>query len=140
MANLASLYPTYLHCYAYGNNLGTLAYIWKIPYGPVEQTAISRVFANLSKQQITHSINAMRHEFLQRYNWLIKTPTSVLSNIYCTLLNDGSGPSCSVEVEVDDCVAKVVVNLNDPEIVPSSVSSGGAQGARAPPLGSEVYN
>ena len=117
LASLALPYPTCLYRYAYGNNLGTLSYTWKIPYGPLDQTAISCVFANLSKQQVTYSTRAMRREFLQRYNRLVKTPKSVLCNIYRTLLNDGSHASCSVEAEVDERVAKAVVNLDDPEIV-----------------------
>ena len=117
MANLALPYPACIYRYAYGNNLGTLSYIWKIPYGPLDQTAVSQVFANLNRQQVTYSTRAMRRHFLQRYNRLVKTPKSVLCNIYCTLLNNGSRPSCSVEAEVDERVAKAVVNLDDPEIV-----------------------
>ena len=101
MVNLASPYPTYLYRYAYGNNLSTLAYIWKIPYGPVDQTAFSCVFASLSEQQVTYSTRAMRCEFLQEYNSLIKTPKSVLHDIYHTLLSDGSRPSCIAEAKVD---------------------------------------
>lgn len=47
MANLALPYPTYL------------SYIWKIPYGPVDQAAVSQVIANFSKQQVTYSTRAM---------------------------------------------------------------------------------
>ena len=75
------------------------------------------MFANLNKEQVTYSTRAMRHDFLQKYNRLVKTPKSVLRNIYRTLLNDGSQTSCSVEAEVDERVAKAVVNLDDPEIV-----------------------
>ena len=46
----------------------------------------------------------MQHEFLQRYNRLVKTPKSVLHNIYRTLLDDSSQASFSVEAEVDECV------------------------------------
>ena len=111
MANLALPYPTYMYRYAYGNNLGTLSCIWKIPSGPVDKTAVSQVFFNLTKQQVTYSTGAMRRDFLQRYNRLVKTPKSVLRNIYRTLLNDGSRPSSSVETEVDECVAKAVLFL-----------------------------
>ena len=90
----------------------------RFPYGPLDQTAVSRVFANLSEQQVTYSTRAMRRDFLQWYNnRLVKTPKSVLRNIYRTLLNDGSQASCSVEAEVDERVAKAIVNLDDPEIV-----------------------
>lgn len=59
----------------------------------------------------------MRHDFLERYNRLVKTQKSVLRNIYHTLLSDGSHPSCSVEAEVKERVAKAILNLDDPEIM-----------------------
>ena len=43
LAKLALPYPTCMYCYAYGNSMGTLTYIWKIPEGPLDQTAVSRV-------------------------------------------------------------------------------------------------
>lgn len=67
LAKLSMPYPLCLYRYAYGNNLGTLTYVWKIPEGPLEQTAISRVFSHLTSFQQTHSSRAVRHDFLQKY-------------------------------------------------------------------------
>ena len=83
-AKLALPYPTCMYRYAYGNNLGTLTYIWKIPEGPLDQTAVSRVFMHLTNQQQKYSTRAMRLDFLQKYNRLAKIPKSVLRNIYHT--------------------------------------------------------
>ena len=71
----------------------------------------------LSEQQRKFSTRAMRSEFLQKYNRLAKTPKFILRNIYRTLVSDGSLASSSAEAEVDQCVAKAIVDLNDPEIV-----------------------
>ena len=110
-------YPTCMYRFAYGNSLGTLTYIWKIPEGPLDQTAVSRVFTHLSDQQSKYSTRAMCQNFLVKYNRLAKIPKSVLRNIYRTLLNDGTSVSCSAEAQVDERVARAVVNLDDPEIV-----------------------
>ena len=71
----------------------------------------------LSEQQRKFSTRAMRSEFLQKYKRLAKTPKFILRNICCTLVNDGSLASSSAKAEVDQRVAKAIVDLNDPEIV-----------------------
>ena len=63
LAKLALPYPTCMYRYAYGNNLGTLTYIWKILEGPLDQTAVSRVFTHLTDQQQKYSTRAMRLDF-----------------------------------------------------------------------------
>lgn len=75
------------------------------------------MFTHLTDQQQKYSTQAMRHDFLMKYNRLAKTPKSVLCSIYRTLLNDGTGASCSAEAQVDERVAQAVVSLVDPEIV-----------------------
>ena len=102
LAKLALPYPTCMYRYAYGNNLGTLTYIWKIPEGPLDQTAVSREFTHLTDQQQKYSTRAMRLDFLQKYNRLAKIPKSVLCNINRTLLNDGSSASYSAEAQADE--------------------------------------
>ena len=42
-------FPIMLYKYAYGNNLGTLVYAWRIPDNePVDSAVVSRVFSQLS--------------------------------------------------------------------------------------------
>ena len=55
LAKLSLPYRICLYWYAYCNNLGTLTYAWKIPEGPLDQTAISRVFSQFTSLQQTYS-------------------------------------------------------------------------------------
>ena len=107
-----------LYKYAYGNNIGTLVYAWKIPEDEcVDNTIIAQVFAQLCSKQSLHSTRAMRREFLDKYNHLAKISKMVPHNIYRTLLQDGSAAQYSSEAAVDERVAKAVLQLDDPQIV-----------------------
>ena len=49
--NIALHYPVCMYCYAYGNNLGTIIYLWRIPEGEIDQSITSRIFAQLSRSR-----------------------------------------------------------------------------------------
>jgi len=118
LAELAFPFPVMLYKYSYGNNLGTLVYTWKIPIdGPVDDTIIGQVFSQLCHKQSYYSTRAMRREFLSKYSQLVKVPKMVLRNIYRTLLQDCSSAEYASEAQVDERVAKAVVELDDPEII-----------------------
>ena len=111
-------FPVHTVPYAYGHNLGTVKYLWKIPAdGPSDQTAIVHALVDLTSQQIKYSTRALRRDFLLKYSRLTKNPKSILRNIYRTLLSDGSAASCQVEAEIDNCVAKAILEINDPQII-----------------------
>ncbi len=108
-------FPIMLYKYVYGNHLGTLVYAWRIPEDqPVDSTITSRIFMQLCTNQLHFSTRAMRQEFLSRYSRIVKAPLMVLRNIYRTLLQDSTS---SVQAEVDERVAKAVIELNDPEVI-----------------------
>ncbi len=107
-----------LYKYAYGNNIGTLVYVWRIPEGEcVDDTIIAQVFARLCSKQSFYSTRAMRREFLDKYSHLAKISKMVLRNIYRTLLQDSSSAQYSSEAAVDERVAKAVLQLDDPQMV-----------------------
>ena len=107
-----------IYKYAYGNHLGTLTYAWRIPEDqPVDNTIISRNFSNLTDQQSLYCTRAMRHEFLGKYRRLAKIPTMVLRNIYRLLTNDSSSAEYSSQAQVDERVARALLDLDDPEIL-----------------------
>ena len=109
-------FDTMLYKFAYGNHLGTLLYGWKVPK-VVDNTTVSRIFANLNSQQAHYSTRAMRNDFLSSYHHLAKAPKMVLRNIYRTLLQDSSSAASSAEAIVDERVAKAIIDFDDPEIV-----------------------
>ena len=108
-----------LYKYAYGNNLGTLSYLWRIPPEdePIDNTAVSRIFSELCHQQSFYSTHAMRQDFLSKYSRLANVSKMILCNIYRILLHDSSAPQYASEAQVDECVAKAVLQLDDPEII-----------------------
>lgn len=111
-------FPIMLYKYAYGNHIGTLIYAWKVPNdGPADSTTVSRIFCQLSGNQLFYSTRAMRQDFLDRYSRIAKISKCLLRNIYRNLLDDGSSASCSHETEVDERVAKAVMEIDDPSIV-----------------------
>lgn len=96
----------------HGNHLGTLIYTWKLPENePVDSTTVSKIFCKLSDNQLFYSTRAMRQDFLDQYSRITKSPKSR------NLLDDGSSASCSAESEVDDRVARAIVDIDDPSIV-----------------------
>lgn len=112
--NIAFSYPVCMYCYAYGNNLGTLTYLWKIPEGDVDQSVTSRLFAQLSFEQKKYSTRAIRNEFMDKYTRLVKVPKYILRSMYKTLVNDGS---CEAENDIDCRVSRALIDLDDPDII-----------------------
>lgn len=52
VSELSFPFPIMLYKYAYGNNLGTLLYAWRIPPNePVDNTITGKIFANLCRKQ-----------------------------------------------------------------------------------------
>lgn len=69
LAKLSFPFPVHVYHYAYGNSLGTITYIWKIPGGLVHQNAgVAGVFSELNSMQAKYSTRAMRRDFLQKYS------------------------------------------------------------------------
>ena len=118
LAEISVPFPIMLYKYAYGSNIGTLVYAWRIPEDEsVDNTIIAQVFAQLCSKQSFYSTRAMRRDFLDKYNHLAKISKMFLRNIYRTLLQDCSAAEYSSEADVDERVAKAVVELDDPDIV-----------------------
>ena len=63
VSNLKVSFPIILYKYAYGNNLGTLLYAWRIPVNePPDSLVVGQVFSQLSSQQKFYSTRAMRRD------------------------------------------------------------------------------
>ena len=54
---------------------------------------------------------------MNQYSHLAKIPKMLLRNIYRTLLNDESAPSCAAQGKVDERVVQAVISVDDPDIV-----------------------
>ena len=117
LAELQLPFPVMLYKFAYGNHLGTIVFLWKVPNsGPVDQTEVSCVFSRLTSSQAFYSSRAMRHDFLEKYCRLAKIPKMILHNIYRTLLEDQSSASCRAESEVNERLAQALIEMSDTDI------------------------
>ena len=68
LASLSVPFTIMLYKFAYGNNLGTLVYAWRIPEDePVDNAIVSRIFSDLCRQQSFYSSRAMHRDFLSKY-------------------------------------------------------------------------
>ncbi len=77
--------------YAYGNNVGTLVYAWRISENECADSAtVSKTFSQICKEQAFYSSCAKRHDFLNRCNLVADIPKLMLRNIFRTLLQDSS--------------------------------------------------
>ena len=118
LASLSVPFTIKLYKFAYGNNLGTLVYAWRIPEDePVDNAIVSRIFSDLCRQQSFYSSRAMRRDFLSKYTRLANVSKMILRNMYHTLLYDSSSPEYAGQAEVDERVANAILNVDDPEIV-----------------------
>ena len=107
-----------LYRFPYGNHLGVVSFIWKIPaVGSVNESKVSQLIAKLNDQHKMYASREMRKEFLQQYYTLTKTSKSVLRNIYKTLLGDSSAAPSEVERAVDERMVEALLQVDDPEIL-----------------------
>ena len=109
-------YKTMIYRYPYGNHLGVVSFLWKIP-DEVDETKAARLVIRLTEQHKVFASREMRREFLDKYHTLAKTNKSVLRNIYKSLMGDCSAAASIAEKGVDDRVAEALFNLDDPDFI-----------------------
>ena len=90
-------FRTMLYRCPYGNHLGVVSFIWKIPDDEIDQTTVSRLVSKLNESQKSYASREMRKEFLDHYYKFAKVKKSVLRNIYKNLTGDCSSASSEVE-------------------------------------------
>ena len=106
--------------YPHGNNLGTMNFAWKVP-DEVDQTLNHQTVAQLNKLQKVYYTHQMRSEFLDTYSHLssrVSTKSkAVLRNIFRKLVHDESAPTTDAENQVDERVARCLLDMDDPDII-----------------------
>ena len=110
----------FMYRYPHGNNLGTLNFAWKVPI-EIDPTQNQRTIAQLNNSQKLFYTREVRREFLDKYTHLAEKTSlkskNVLRNIFRSLVHDESAPSSHVEAEVNDRLAKYLLDMDDPDIV-----------------------
>lgn len=115
MDNIHLQFPVMVYRFAYGANIGTLSFAWRVP-DEVDQTKVSRVITKLTADQKVYATRAMRSDFLNKFNRVSKLSKAVLRNMFKTLMDDNSASNCAAERRVDDNVAQALFDLGDPGI------------------------
>ncbi|CAC5355459.1 unnamed protein product [Mytilus coruscus] len=93
-----------LYRMTYGGSIGTLNFIWKVPeeessYCETRNVKIvNKINATLPK----FSTRSMRRDFLNRYCKLVKSPRSVLRNIFFELTGCEAASETKEQAEVDE--------------------------------------
>ena len=105
-------YRAMIYCYSYGNRLGVVSCLWKIP-AEVDETKAGRLVTRLTEQHKVFASREMRREFFDKYHTLAKASKSVLRNIYKSLMDDCSAAASVAEKSIDDRVAETLLNLDD---------------------------
>ena len=108
-------FPSMIYRFPYGNNLGVVSFIWKIPH-ECDQTQIARLISKLNEKQYFFATRDMRRDFIDRYNQHVKIPQSVLRNIYRTLTDDASAAVSGSQREIDERVEEAL-SMDDPDIL-----------------------
>ena len=93
--------------YAYGNYLGNMNVVWKIP-GKIEERKPSEDarLVNLTRENIMKfATRKMRKDFVDRYSKSCKIQPSLLRNMYGFLTNFEYTPQDSKEEKIDDHIS-----------------------------------
>jgi hypothetical protein len=111
MDKLVTSYPLTIYIYRQGNYLGNLAFVWKLPPHDVMKVKVKMKVKELIPK---YSSRGMRKDFIDRYKTAGVKP-AILRDIYRYLTDDVSAAESSKQNEVDERVAKFLLECDDPD-------------------------
>lgn len=109
-------FPIMMYRFPYGNNLGVVSFVWKVPPQGGDQTSVARLITKLTNKQDIYSTRHMRREFLDQYKSFVKIPKIILRNMYRTLTGDSSAAETTSQREIDERFLEAL-SLDDPDIL-----------------------
>lgn len=119
--NLELDVPVMLYRMAFGGSIGTLNFIWKVPgddsNDPEVSTKNIKIVNKINKSLPKFSTRSMRKQFINRYYKNVKTTKSVLRNIFFDLTGCEPPWESSEQAEIDECVASILLNGDDPSLL-----------------------
>ena len=108
-------FPIECYSYAYGNNLGTLWYIWRPEDGNLHDINKSKhVIEEIESGVEVYHTREMRRQFIARFGLVCHAKQSVFTDMYQFLTGDKSDTSISCDV-LDRL--HVMLDCQDPEVV-----------------------
>lgn len=113
--------PVMLYRMAFGGSIGTLNFIWKVPgddsNDPEVSTKNIKIVNKINKSLPKFSTRSMRKQFINRYFKNVKTTKSVLRNIFFDLTGCEPSWESSEQAEIDERVASILLNGDDPSLL-----------------------
>jgi hypothetical protein len=108
-----------IYSYKYGNYLGNINMIWKIPAKAIDRKSSENVrIINLVRDSVmTFSTRRMRRDFVNKYTKKIKIQPVILRNIYQFLTNFEYSPNSEKEAAIDDRLMQYLVESEDCELL-----------------------
>jgi hypothetical protein len=106
-----------LFIYRYGNYLGNVNIVWKIPPDAKNRDpAKAARNVNLVKGDISQfATRQMRRDFIEKYSSKCRIQPVILRNMFCFLTNMENS-STKTEAEIDERFLRFLMNADDPEI------------------------
>ena len=104
---------------AYGGNIGTMNFLWKIPLDKNRRDGIieMRLVLKLNKNLPNFHSRQMEKDFIQRYTRIAKTPISVLRNIYKEISGDCSEYNTQGEKDTSLRIATFISQCDNTDIL-----------------------
>ena len=102
--------------YHYGNSLGKLSFVWKIPER-IDETQNARVMLQASEEVQKYSTRELLRDFIDKYQHFVTPSKSILLHIYQALTEDSSTALTALHRAVDERVAKAILEIEAPEII-----------------------
>ena len=116
LSHLALPYPIKEYRYAYGNQLGTVSFVWKITE-PEDESSSAMVLLLVTGQLKTYTTRAMKQLFISKYSCIAHPSKAVLRSMFRDLVHDSSSARTSEEATVDERVALALLNADDTDII-----------------------
>ena len=111
-------FPVVLLKRAYGGNLGTMSFVWKLPeQEEIDETKEVRLVLKISDTLPTYHSRQMRKDFLDRYSKMAKTPPSILKSIYREITGDNSEYQNEHEKLTQKRVAQFIQQCDEADIL-----------------------
>ena len=108
-----------LFVFRYGNYMGNINFIWKIPSAEEDRKPSEAVcIVNLIKDDILkYATRRMRRDFIETYHKKCQIQPVILRNMFTFLTNFEHTPNSSKEGEIDERLIKFLIESDECEVI-----------------------
>ena len=117
LSNLVLPYTLREYRYAYGNQVGTVSFVWKVTETE-DESLFARVLVEVTRQLQSYFTREMKRQFVLKYSHITRPSKAVLRQMYRELVHDSSSARTSNEAEVEERVARALLDANETDLIP----------------------